>query len=263
MAWSSSCWLAAPFGARTRWRAAARRRTRTGRSRLGHLVIRLRRLDVRQHLAAADAVALVHLEVAHVPGDLGIQRRLPESAHVAGEGDHARGGRERDGSHEDLGALLRHASPRVALRRLPPIAAHRQRARAQRGDERDREQHQREPAPRVRHLTTSQALGDVRAARRARARTSRRACASSGGGVRRSVYASGTRKRVVKVAARRPPMTARPRGAFCSPPSPSASAIGQHAEDHGERRHQHRPQAGPARRAARPRTGRRVVAAAR
>ena len=33
---------------------------------------------------------------------------------------------------------------------------------------------------------------------------------------------TGTKKRVAKVATIRPPMTARPNGAFCSPPSPSA-----------------------------------------
>src|ERR1700757_3063345 len=37
---------------------------------------------------------------------------------------------------------------------------------------------------------------------------------------------TGTKKRVAPVANTRPPITARPRGAFCSPPSPSASAMG-------------------------------------
>src|SRR5580704_4140424 len=36
----------------------------------------------------------------------------------------------------------------------------------------------------------------------------------------------GTKNRVETVAKSRPPMTARPSGAFCSPPSPSPSAIG-------------------------------------
>ena len=36
----------------------------------------------------------------------------------------------------------------------------------------------------------------------------------------------GTKKRVATVANSRPPMTARPSGAFCSPPSPSPIAIG-------------------------------------
>src|SRR2546428_11559231 len=36
----------------------------------------------------------------------------------------------------------------------------------------------------------------------------------------------GTNKSVVGVANRRPPITARPSGAFCSPPSPRPSAIG-------------------------------------
>src|SRR5262249_57098357 len=43
---------------------------------------------------------------------------------------------------------------------------------------------------------------------------------------RRTLYISGTKKRVVGVASSRPPMTARPSGAFCSPPSPRPSAIG-------------------------------------
>src|SRR5205807_4136256 len=37
---------------------------------------------------------------------------------------------------------------------------------------------------------------------------------------------AGTKTRVATVAHNRPPMTARPNGAFCSPPSPSPSAIG-------------------------------------
>ena len=37
---------------------------------------------------------------------------------------------------------------------------------------------------------------------------------------------TGTKKSVTKVAATRPPMTARPRGAFCSPPSPMPKAMG-------------------------------------
>src|SRR6185369_12118596 len=41
-----------------------------------------------------------------------------------------------------------------------------------------------------------------------------------GGVRRRMLYMTGTKKRVVSVASTRPPMTARPRGAFCSPPSP-------------------------------------------
>ena len=36
----------------------------------------------------------------------------------------------------------------------------------------------------------------------------------------------GSTKRVASVAAARPPITARPSGAVCSPPSPNASAIG-------------------------------------
>src|SRR6266849_911867 len=36
----------------------------------------------------------------------------------------------------------------------------------------------------------------------------------------------GTKKSVETVAKSRPPITARPKGAFCSPPSPSPSAIG-------------------------------------
>ena len=37
---------------------------------------------------------------------------------------------------------------------------------------------------------------------------------------------TGTKKSVVTVARSSPPMTARPSGAFCSPPSPSPSDIG-------------------------------------
>jgi len=36
----------------------------------------------------------------------------------------------------------------------------------------------------------------------------------------------GTKNKVAKVAKIKPPMTARPRGAFCSPPSPRPMAMG-------------------------------------
>jgi hypothetical protein len=51
----------------------------------------------------------------------------------------------------------------------------------------------------------------------------------------------GTKNSVATVATARPPMTARPSGAFCSPPSPSAKSHRHHADDHGERGHQHGP----------------------
>src|SRR6516165_4864698 len=40
------------------------------------------------------------------------------------------------------------------------------------------------------------------------------------------VNIKGTKNKVAKVAILRPPITARASGAFCSPPSPSPSAIG-------------------------------------
>src|SRR5205823_1154453 len=47
------------------------------------------------------------------------------------------------------------------------------------------------------------------------------------GALRRStLYITGTKNNVVTVASPRPPITARPSGAFCSPPSPSPIAIG-------------------------------------
>ena len=39
-------------------------------------------------------------------------------------------------------------------------------------------------------------------------------------------------------------MTARPSGAFCSPPSPEPERHRQHADDHRQRRHDHGAQAG-------------------
>ena len=52
----------------------------------------------------------------------------------------------------------------------------------------------------------------------------------------------GTKNSVATVANSSPPITARPSGAFCSPPSPEAERHRHHADDHGERRHQHRPE---------------------
>src|SRR3989454_993807 len=47
-----------------------------------------------------------------------------------------------------------------------------------------------------------------------------------GGVRRRTLYTTGTKKSVANVATDRPPITARPSGAFCSPPSPSPNDIG-------------------------------------
>src|SRR4029077_4376990 len=50
---------------------------------------------------------------------------------------------------------------------------------------------------------------------------------SLAGGLRRNrLYITGTKNSVVTVAKPRPPITARPSGAFCSPPSPKPVAIG-------------------------------------
>ena len=68
--------------------------------------------------------------------------------------------------------------------------------------------------------------------------------------VRNSEYTTGTMNKVTTVATNKPPITARPSGAFCSPPSPERQRRRQHAEEHRDRGHQHRTQAG----FARPRT---------
>ena len=56
-------------------------------------------------------------------------------------------------------------------------------------------------------------------------------------------YIVGTKISVAKVANSRPPMTARPSGAFCSPPSPIPKRHRHHAENHRAGGHQHRAQA--------------------
>ena len=53
----------------------------------------------------------------------------------------------------------------------------------------------------------------------------------------------GTKNNVLNVATSNPPITARPSGAFCSPPSPSASDIGKHTDHHRGRGHDYRPDA--------------------
>src|SRR5260370_838997 len=47
-----------------------------------------------------------------------------------------------------------------------------------------------------------------------------------GGALRNKEYTTGTKNSVTRVATIKPPITARPSGAFCSPPSPIPSAIG-------------------------------------
>ncbi len=120
-----------------------------------------------------------------------------------------------------------------------------QRPRADRGDDDQRHPEPRKPRSRAgrgrlgrrrrpgasRRLLRSLAALIVRAlprrSRRAtplrsacRARAPSAACAAG------SCTSRGTTSSVIIVATTRPPMTARPSGAFCSPPSPSASAIG-------------------------------------
>ena len=58
-----------------------------------------------------------------------------------------------------------------------------------------------------------------------------------------SANTAGTKNSVATVASARPPITARPSGAFCSPPSPSPKRHRHHADDHRQRRHQHRAEA--------------------
>ena len=52
---------------------------------------------------------------------------------------------------------------------------------------------------------------------------------------------TGTKKSVATVAKSSPPITARPSGAFCSPPRPGP-APSAHADNHGQRGHRHRAQ---------------------
>ena len=62
---------------------------------------------------------------------------------------------------------------------------------------------------------------------------------STGGFLRRKLYMIGTKNNVVNVATRKPPITARPSGAFCSPAFTQAERHRQHADDHSERGHDH------------------------
>src|SRR6185312_9558405 len=58
------------------------------------------------------------------------------------------------------------------------------------------------------------------------ASSSTRRSVDAGGLRRRMLYITGTKNSVVTVARKSPPTTARPSGAFCSPPSPRPSDIG-------------------------------------
>src|SRR5712664_832885 len=52
-------------------------------------------------------------------------------------------------------------------------------------------------------------------------------CSPAAERLARTLNITGTKNSVEKVANTSPPITARPSGAFCSPPSPSPSAIGK------------------------------------
>jgi hypothetical protein len=66
---------------------------------------------------------------------------------------------------------------------------------------------------------------------------------------------TGTKKSVATVAKSRPPITARPSGAFCSPPFAEAQRHRKHADDHRQRRHQDRPETRVSQPPARPPSG--------
>src|SRR5207253_3844990 len=193
---------------------------RVGERRL-ILLIQLGRLDHRELLARRHVVALVDQDLPQVAAHFGVQRDGRVGPRLA---------QEREGLHTLRRRHARHAH--VGPRRhvggaRPPLRAHQTHpAGEQPGDDGDR-RHHRHHAP---DEEPASGPGPTQFGHHVSPLSSARNRSSSkwlvGGSVRINEYTTGTTNSVAAVASTSPPITARPSGAFCSPPSPSPTAIG-------------------------------------
>src|SRR5271169_59685 len=171
-------------------------------------------VDLRQQLAGFHAGADIHIPFLQVTVGAGVDGSVDERLHVGGEHDLRRG---RSARGMDDG----HAGDRH-LPGFPMQTGARLDARQDSSDDQsDYGQHGDDGDPIVmrraaRHLAVFRFCTHREAS--ALAGRARRPCSK--------LKNAGTKNRVATVAKTRPPMTARPSGAFCSPPSPMPSAIG-------------------------------------
>ena len=203
--------------------------------RLRELLVELGRVQLDEELALLDAIADVDVPLPHVAARAGPDRRLAQRLHAAREGER-RGagllaGQGHLGAARALGALLGGGHGGGGARAAREPAGHEE--AGEQGDPSDRARDE-PPAAHVGGSGELDAivvlLGLVREGliedRGARCSSPPGGAAGAGTRRRRIEYMIGTKKRVEKVATRRPPMTARPSGAFCSPPSPRPSDMG-------------------------------------
>src|SRR2546422_4292509 len=161
----------------------------------------------------------VNVPAPHVPTRPRVDHRLLHPDEVSGKPELARqalGDRRRHGDGREGCVVRRHLGElgtRIQARQVPCQES---------DDDRPHGDRRGDHPP---------AATTTRGKRRRRGRHDGPPVSSSGsrgrGGWRRSrLYMTGTNKSVETVASRRPPMTARASGAFCSPPSPMPSDIG-------------------------------------
>src|SRR5581483_6090277 len=189
-------------------RAAREREARGGLlargDRLRELLVDLRRLDLGEELALLHAAADVLVPLLQVAAGARRDRRLDVALQRA---------RQHHGLRLGAGLGLRHAHVLLValadlrLERLGIRDADVHRAPGEHAEADEDRDGQEACAPEGAFLVSHFSF----------LRMSPRCTA---------VYTTGTKIRVETVANTRPPITARPSGAFCSPPSPSPSAIG-------------------------------------
>src|SRR5262245_61431700 len=199
------------------------------------LLVQLGGLDLGQQLTLSDLGADVHVPAPEIAARARVDRRVRECLGRAGQ-DQLVGRRIRrwmhDGNGNDCGFRCRldEGGLRLSSRLDASMDDNTE------GDEHDHHHEQRHPAGdmtsrRGAGLGRGWSLGSrrwlaFRHSARPPALVPGATVATAGGRGGPRLKTEGTKKRVAIVAVINPPMTARPSGAFCSPPSPSPSAIG-------------------------------------
>src|ERR1700677_1740939 len=202
-----------------------------GRFRISNLLIRFRRHDGGDQLTRFHHRALVHEHVFHVAGNFRVDRRLVKAMDLARQSDRARG---------PLSVQFRaqNGTPsRRFLCQAVTLIAERKLTRQHYSGCHDRCE-QREGNPLEIKAETAGGCGEGSFSHRVYICSSfaasvsaqvRRICASRCSLLIRvaptNEYTIGITSSVMNVAAIRPPITARPRGAFSPPPPPSSSDI--------------------------------------
>src|SRR6185312_3573154 len=170
-------------------------------------------------------VATVDLDCLQVAADLGIQRRALVWLGFAQQADLVRRHAGLDHGHLDRRAGIRPHLQGLGGLDDVSVVADPECAKRKRRDKHDDDAEAAYGAARMCGRGSHESSPPAVSPRASRSKRSSRIC-SIGGFRRKAAYAAGTTNSVGKVATISPPITARPSGAFCSPHSPRASAIG-------------------------------------